>query len=742
MTVHANRSQPGGSAVEIEAPRHAGPKGSQMPDHAARPNGHKATSRSQPPNGAVASPLPKVKDQSADTKPTISQPGATPLPKAPRGVEAVRIETVRSSLLAAQHWLDAGTSSLKRGHGNDMKESNVVVHKTLLMAGQHLAEAEHVIFGSDTSLNTSKLAAEMDATSRSISAFVQADIAVGPMGDSELLADSEWFVRMLERETSLRALFNLPEAVNAGPRVNASASHGLDDGRSVGLVLDLVRAEAALAYAQLLDHQDRGVVGIRVSMLSKHLEHALFLLHQRSGKDDARKYASHIEAASLEVQHVRRWLAGMQNTGSASAAFEVVVYRMDELRAAAHLKPFEKLDGAVQTEGEQKQERGEKAGIEAAQGLLTIRLNKAFVGFAAGAQLFTDFAQLVRPTPPSADWLKIARDVMIAMAANLVGPAVGLLVSKLAASAGTAVTKGTLTYITKTTTDSLKKTAMAIADDATATAKSANQDIRDRELFAQGLILFQASLHADILTSVVDRIRAKEVTETELMAMAAALDVELTGIRDLAYHQAAHGFALLRARQATGVATVGTKQVSAIGSAEEYFGAQKDNLDVSINEVSGVLGVPRVPAPRAGGKVGGVGIAKLTIYIDAHGGHHMQKFDVHGMNDDMRNAILENANFRLPQLALPLEVALENPWNVTTNAGGLGSPWSWARTETPMMIIDETGALRASIAWDVLARQSALSPNIAKSFATPEQAWSVIRKTELPRSLAVITKGG
>lgn len=496
-------------------------------------------------------------------------------------------------------------------------------------------------------------------------------------------------------------------SADAKHREEAAKNGGADGDRGAAVVT--VRAE---------DGRD-AIVHTVTSALEARLQHARTLYESNAAEPETLRDA--IAAASVPVQQIRAWIFLRQNNARLLAAFDRPLSELDLLRQHVGLGPLSKEStqalARVSTEGADSEARE----IRATADVFNNAIDAAFVGFTTGADQFKDLSALSRPPEAVAAWKELAKGILTSMLGNLMGPVVGSVLrshSKLSQAA--------MDYVAGSTIDSVQSITGTIVDGALQRAENENAMRRDVQLFYQGLVLAEAKCKQVIANSVGARIRTGSISALELEQM--TKDVQRSDLHEIAlttFHGAAHGFAQLTAQRSLGV---GADKVSQM---DGYFGTKEPAM------FGDGLGERRL----AGNKQGRAGVARLQVEVFDHGtgrvaGTQITKFEIHGMNDDMAAAVLANAGYKLEGLGLPVEVHFAPPWF------GRHKP-------TPMIAIDETGALRATSSWEAFdpEHSSSLSnggtsrypqAGNAEFYSTPEKLWAAIRTDSIPKTSVTV----
>jgi hypothetical protein len=631
---------------------------------------------------------------------------------------SVRTDAIRANLLNAQAWLDKGAALLREKGGAD-KDDWSAAFVTVDLVRPFFDEIISALLDEDAKLDKSKLAGPMDECSRALYDFLEGVF----LSSDEKVSSGELTEDLAKTEQRIRKKLGLGDLPKRGRHKKATKKDDVYEAQAIGPTIKLARIEAEKAYEQLVGDGDRdAIVGTVSASLQDHLGHAIMLLNMHEGKNEAKTYGKDIEECSEVVHKIRRWISGRPANAELMSTFRRVMSKMNQVRGKVGLVPLSELDEPRMKDGEIDEEKAEHASLAEAEKNLYNALDRAFSGFKDGATRFLEFSRLKRPPPEPSFWEELAKGILISIVGNLAGPALGILVKGIAKQAGKKVGEATLEFIKGATTDSVEAIGGKIADGALAKAKSENQDVRDRTLFAHFLNELEAECVEETKNSVANRVKNGSVSESEIRAMTVDVNATKTQMADIAYRRCAHGFAQLVSREGLGEQT--NAQGETVSNMDKYGGERK-----GAGHYAKMVGV----------KKGSTGVAKLEINLEDYGNEdgaavmEMTKFEIFGMNDDMAIAVLENAGYEIEKLELPLEVHVSSPFG---NHRG-----------KPMFAVDEAGTIRHQENWHSMEPYTSRGTPRKKAYnadfySTAAKFWAAIRHDSIPKGAAKITKGG
>ena len=614
--------------------------------------------------------------------------------KATPSSEQTRIDVIRLSLRNAQHELEKWDGARDPA-------------KVILDARMHLAEASAALVGSGLSpAQIESLQPQMEATTRAVQEVVR------------MHGDRPPVTQLKDQAVKLRMLLRLdPDLTTsyATGEIEKSNKGRHDETEVAGPLVELVRIEAQAGYEQLVEidlrkadgqPDERGAI---VAAITGKLQHHVVYAHALLGEQPAvaRTLAPKIAAASAPIQQIRAWIFSRQDNAKLLQLFDRVLHEVDALRATAGLGSLAKEPIPALARASVEGAHKEHDAVTEAQQKLVAAIKAKFTAFQMGADRLKTTAKMDPPSPKPSFWEELAKGILISVIGNVIGPAVGALVRASARE----MTEASLGFVAGATTDSVQAIASKIADGAFARAVSANDRVRNIQLFYEGLVLTQAECVRAAEVSITSRVSAKTISAAELVAMREDIaKANLYQVADMTFEHAAHGFVLLTAQQRLGLQNREGDQVSAM---EGYFGKP--------------MGGSRFGESMIGGKTGTEGVGRLRVAVFDNGdlaGYRIEKFALNGMVDDLAEAVLVHAGYRMDKLGIPIEIEIEPPTS--------------GREARAFLAIDERGELRGSKNWSALQQAHARARN-ADFYASPEKMWQSLRHDPLPKS--IVEKG-
>ncbi len=647
--------------------------------------------------GESAEPLLDRTTETASARsegPIQRKPTTDPAAKS-RSPDETRIEVIRLCLRNAQH-------EIEKWDGARDPE------KVIIDTRVHLAEASATLVGASIpAAQLEALKPQMEATTRAIHEVVR------------MHGDRPPVTQLKDQAVQLRTHLHLdPDPITSytTPKVEKSRKGGHEEADVVAPVIELVRVEADAAYQRLVDidlrkpdddeagnkPDDRAaVVAAITGKLQQHVIYAHAILGEH--RTSALAVAPEIAAASAPIQQIRAWIFSRQDNAKLLPLFDRVLHEVDALRATTGLGSLAKEPvpplARASIEGAYK----EQAAVQRAQQDLADAIESKFTAFELGAQKLETYASMAPPSPKPSFWEELAKGILISVIGNVIGPAVGALVS----ASARAMTEASLGFVAGTTTDAVQAIASKIADGAFKHATSANDKMRNVQLFYQGLVLTQAECVRAAEGSITSRVEAKTISAAELVSMREDIDKANVGeVTEMTFAHAAHGFTLLTSQLGLGVQDRGGDKVSAM---DGYFGKP--------------MAGPGFGERMVGSKLGTSGVGRLRVAVFDNGeiaGYQIEKFALHGMVGDLAEAVLAHADYRMDKLALPIEIEIEPP--------------SSGREAMAFLVIDERGELRASKNWKEMRGTDTQARN-ADFYATPEKMWQSLRHDPLPKGI-------
>jgi hypothetical protein len=130
------------------------------------------------------------------------------------------------------------------------------------------------------------------------------------------------------------------------------------------------------------------------------------------------------------------------------------------------------------------------------------------------------------------------------------------------------------------------------------------------------------------------------------------------------------------------------------------------------------------------------GVMKLSVRVgrteEGPGWLEIAGAELFGMNEMMRDAVLENAHHEVAHLGLPLEVHVAG--DVTGDEAAPNSGDGFASPRHAVLAIDETGRLRGTRDWDSLQPPpSWRAKHAALFYARPEGFLAALWRTQIPQ---------
>jgi hypothetical protein len=649
-----------------------------------------------------------VRARSGHDQPTTTRPDAASTSAA---------EMVRAELLVAQHWLDTGTTRLEHDRGRNAQRDQETIREVEYHASRHLELVHKTVTDLQTNIGATKLVEQVDRTSRALDLFVTATIEHAPNANK---LDRG---RLLEMDSGIRNALQLSHTPRRGPHVKASNSNDTYERQAIGPTLDFltVKAKEFLAELRASSQTNRDSVVLRASQTLSRVDHVAFLIDEYDGKDAKTAFASKIDAFSSTVLAIATWIDKKQDRATMTSFFHSVVSETDSLRQRVGLKPLDQSDFQVRTtRNETNGDEAEKADVLHAQTELHLAIQTARAGVGIGMNRFLEFAKFERLSPPGSIWGELIKGILIAVVGNVIGPGVGALFSRVT-KVSEDLAQGSATDIVQ----SVLGTATQQAADAVA---AMHASIRERQLFSEVLVTAYANATEMLERSVNDRIHEASISAGEIGRLLAEVNKTKARMADITFMEASQGYALYKARAGLGTTEgAGKKQVTQIGTEDEYFGTPTHDLPRRI----GAPPLPPVPMGRTGGKSGTIGVAKLTVSIDG-GRIAMDEFQIHGINGDLARGVLARAMYQPGSLGIPLEIEFD-----VADVAGMLVAKDWIKTqETPMLVVDELGVVRTSRAWDVFSDVRSAYSRLM--LATPQQAWLEIKRSSIPSTIRTV----
>jgi hypothetical protein len=252
-------------------------------------------SQTSKPKGVTTAPDPKKPGQGG--KPKI---GNGPTVKTHVPVLDTRKAILRTSLAAAQHWFERGSEALDRAKSDSARRT--VIDRTVEHALPYLEEALLTLPKHDKAYQTESIVAQMDDTTRAGIMFWTAMLK----GENE----PAW--PLMVADTKLRDALQLlrqpPQAFD-GAQKRTNKSDDVLEGNALEPVLDLIRMKSDEVYQKLHSNGDRfKLVWPYVSAIELHCKHAEHLVQEYTSKDEARRFAGKIEAATISIFRVQHWV--------------------------------------------------------------------------------------------------------------------------------------------------------------------------------------------------------------------------------------------------------------------------------------------------------------------------------------------------------------------------------------------------------------------------------------------------
>jgi len=630
----------------------------------------------------------------------------------------VRSDVVRTSLLNAQHWLDKGTAAFKKGHPPPDRQ------QLLGLALVHAYEAQTTL-GKGTEIERARVVPQLEQTTQAL--LELDDVAFNYHQEHDPQARPKFESAMNKIRTSLAIqsfTLDLDPAPKLEPHARADKDNDTYEAMALTPVLELVRLDSEAALQQL--RASKGGHFERVQQISGSLlqqaRHGAKLTELYARNDEAKRFGAEINAASHAVLNLWRWMFGRQNHKAMLDAFLPVMAQVDIIRTSAHFGPIRDLTPTDAPAGQLIEEKAGERDLAAAQSKFEAVLAHLVTGTEQGAEKFRELGQLHDPPEPGSLWKELAKGILIGVVGNLIGPGVGAVVARLSSMAGKAIGEGAKSMVAGSATDIAQAWAGTTFDAAATTSRSENDKIRDAMLFKNHLVMSQSAAVMAAKTKNAARINEVSITSADVMAMTVELERHAVGIVDRTYNEACRGFALLLAQRALGA---GSNKVTRIGTGDEYFGVPRETIE-DLPRIGDRIGLPSgLPPKRIDGKSGAPGVAKLVVGVDRSNQFEVKGVSISGMNQDMASAVVDRAGFHIDRLGLPTEIEFDVSWAMTT----IGPVQ--IKRELPKIVVDETGALRASIAWELFTEV----PSIVEPFATPEKAWATVRKESIPFKL-------
>ncbi len=602
------------------------------------------------------------------------------------------------STSARYHAVGAVVAAAKRAlQGADARDA-------IFEATRHLVEASALIGGAGMDLER----ADLEALRRQVDDF---SLALETYRASVQKSDQGVALRAMlrdlsEREQYLRNLLGLH--IQPGP--DAVSGSGADEPTDeANVVLELVRFEAARAYAELAHDGNRDAI---IAHVSSALVGRLRYVRGAIARDPAASdHARQVEIASVEVLRLRRWVAGREANASLMSKLVPVVDELDGVRGLVGLGQTIDMDSPPVSQRVVESETAEAREVVAAMAQFEHAMSNADVICQLGAQRFEQFAALHRGVPANDKDLNLATQFLIVAAANLIAPGVGNLMAGFAsAKAAQFITK----CIEKVIKDKAKD-VIAKAKDSKKNRFDSNQEIRERRYFAEAMVQMQLETTRSIKGGIEELVKLRQLGAKEVTAMASVATATAIVMADHAYRETAHAYAAMQAERG----------LKAIDDRETKGGASTDRLDNYFDEKG------------RSKKEGTTGVGKLRVLISQDGDTlkiQFRSFEIYGMNDDVALAVVERSGYRLDRLGLPVEIEIEVP------------RWGMTGSFFPTLVVNPDAVLRGSRDWDEIRRTLAdksftgwTPPRDAKLIATPEACWDSIKLASLPAGIVKVT---
>jgi hypothetical protein len=336
------------------------------------------------------------------------------------------------------------------------------------------------------------------------------------------------------------------------------------------------------------------------------------------------------------------------------------------------------------TPNEARKKDDEENRLEAAVIEFGATLDAKFDALKRGAESFNDRVKYTPPPEPPSLWESIATAALTAVIGNVLGFAVKGITGMrkvtaidqemLGRTSATVIARPTLDDIV---TGTINDSSQGITSAILGTVEAARGDsFRDQRVFADGLMAAKDVLEIQSAKALADDVRANTVTAADVEGMtkelAASNEQSLGALTESVFREASAGFALLLAAGSVG----DPGKIDANGKVNGY-------------KLDGYFDVRGTSALDIHTREGSAGVGKLWVNLTSDGELELGSFAVHGMNDDMAQAIWAHAKNGAAGLGIPLEIHF--------NVKRIGGYYA----ESPKLVLDEKGSIRHKHDWEI-----------------------------------------
>ena len=606
----------------------------------------------------------------ARPEPTKAKPTQV-LSKAPKSspLETSQAAVMRGALVTAQHWLEHGGAS-----GSWL---NVAKH-----VETHVAEAVSLIGRSSAFL---EVAGQLDETYRAMDAYI---LRTAPqLRGSEADSFRAEFKAIRSVTENMRRALKMQHHPSTRGRRPASNTNDAYEGAALEATLDLIALEATAAVGHAETNQTLALNA--VATLLRDLSYAGSLLDVYGGTDKAKRFTAKAGSAGLALAKLQRVVNDKQDNKSLREAFKPVEAKSNELMGAIKLPLIADIE--LKTSNKRDGEKDEAtAEITAARSTLRSAFTTLNTRIGEGAFIFYELATKEDEPDPSALWSEMVKGLLISLIANVIGPGVGALASKL----GIVAAEKAVDLVANTATDTLQAWADSVQA-AESEAKTDSDKNKAALYFKRSVVLGADKTRSLIETDFDDRITDRSVSASEIRHAATLITNAAKGAATRTLHHSARDFALMLAQRSLGAdakpgAKRTEKQTTRIGSDYQYGPGWED-----------------------GKRTGAEGIARLRIRV-RDSGNSVDHYELVGLNKDMAKAVFDGAQGRIGKLGVPTEIEL------SSDQSG----------HKELVVVDEGANIRFSTGWQ-LFRQESMRKH-ARTFGSPDKAWEELRHYIIP----------
>ncbi len=676
--------------------------------------------------------MPEFEDhQRKSAAPTAARKSvsSTPLSKPPPkdAFDTAYENAAIAALLHAQHWFDKGAASITSKHPIAWQTVCGNAFPSLQQAargGNQKPTAQHV--------------ERMDEMRRAMDIYIE--LATSRVEVSDAGAFRKVVEHLREQDYIIREMSRLPARPGRQKHVTAMKSDDAYEAQALVACLTSIEVLSNLTHdgiGSMKEGTYAPAIEISSQALEQELAYAVSLLSAYEGSDKARAFAPRIKSVGIALARLQRFIEGRQNNKAMRSQFAGAQKNANKLMVATGLQPIESIELGSSNEVEAS-EGAELTHITTARSELTSALTTLNTRIHVAADQFYELSKLVDPIDDSSLWSDLVKGLLIALIANVVGPNVGGLITRLA---GTKTTKllevteklvkhplnfqrtvkqtilkggevsnrvgeGAQNLIANTTTDASQAWAgtLTAAEAETKSEKTAQN--KAALFFKKSLILAADESRGKIESDVSRRQDDRDISAAEIKAMAAGIEKDAADAFTRTLNGAARDFALMLAQLSLGAdakpnAKPKDKQVTKIGNDYQHG-----------------------PGWTDGTRLKAEGIARIKIHV-THAGFSVDHYELVGLNKELTKLVYDGAAGRIGHLGVPTEIEF------SSDRSG----------HKDLLVVDELKKIRYVTPWNLFRAPNISELGFASAFATPEKAWQRLQGEVIPNTFTVRTNG-